>query len=86
MVNNDAKKIIKSLKDDERYLTSVSVLRNETIETTVTSYNFLSLDMPIARRMVSEEIYNLHMNKSSSEGVDATSVPITELKVRGMLE
>jgi len=83
MAKNEAIDIVKKLKPEDRYVVTVSVLRDGNINNTVTVNNFLTLDIPIIRNKISEELYNSYL---AAQTVEDSSVPVTELKLKSALE
>lgn len=87
MKKNNAVEIVKSLKaEEDRYLVTVSVLREGRIYNTVTSNNFLTLDLPLVRNKVSEEIHKIWEAQNSANTGKDTAIAATEEKLKNMLE
>ncbi len=82
-----AQDVIKNLKPQDRYVITVSVMKDETINHIVTVNNFLTLDLPIVRNKISEEIYTFFKKSAAKDGgKEASSIPVTERSVKSMLE
>ena len=86
MKNNNAIEITKKLKPEDRYLVTVSVLQEGRIYNTVTSNNFLTLDLPIVRNKISEEIHKIWEAQNSAKTGEVNAVAVTEEKLKNMLE
>jgi hypothetical protein len=87
MKKDKAIEIIKKLKPSDKYVITVSVMKDETISHTVTVNNFLTLDLPIVRNKISEEIYSFFKRSAAKDGgQEASSIPVTERSVKSMLE
>tara|TARA_Y100000385_G_C13009447_1_gene600986 strand:- start:632 stop:892 length:261 start_codon:yes stop_codon:yes gene_type:complete len=86
MKKTNAVDIVKKLNSGDRYVVTVSVLREGRIHNTVTSNNFLTLDLPAVRSKVSEEIHNLWQIANSAESGEDSAIAVTEEKLKNMLE
>ncbi len=87
MSEPQAQDVIKNLKPQDRYVITVSVMKDETINHIVTVNNFLTLDLPIVRNKISEEIYTFFKKSTAKDGgKEASSIPVTERSVKSMLE
>ena len=85
---HDAKKIASELKSSDRWLVTVSKLNNETekIETVTTSNNFLTNDLPLIRKHLSEQIYQLWAAKDAAEDGLTKEVNALEAKIQGKIQ
>lgn len=86
MKKTNAVDIVKKLNSGDRYVVTVSVLREGRIHNTVTSNNFLTLDLPAVRSKVSEEIHKLWQIANSAESGEDSAIAVTEEKLKSMLE
>ena len=87
MPDKKAQDVIRCLKPEDRYVITVSFLKDNEIQHTVTVNNFLTLDLPIVRNKISEEIYGFYQRLSAKDGgKEASSIPVTERSVKSMLE
>lgn len=86
MKKTNAVDIVKKLDSGDRYVVTVSVLRKGRIHNTVTSNNFLTLDLPAVRSKVSEEIHKLWQIANSAESGEDSAIAVTEEKLKSMLE
>ena len=87
MSEPQAEEVVKNLKPEDSYVITVSVMKDETISHTVTVNNFLTLDLPIVRNKISEEIYSFFKRSAAKDGgQEASSIPVTERSVKSMLE
>lgn len=87
MKKDKAISIIKELKQEDKYVVTVSVLREDNrIYNTVSVNNFTTLDLPIVRNKLSEEIHKFYQAGLAEEGTEGATVPVTENKLKSMLE
>lgn len=84
----NAKQLASELKDCDRWLVTVSRLNpdNEKVETVVTSHNFLTNDLPLVRKHLSEQLFELWAAKEAKEDGMTKEVNAVESKIQGMIE
>jgi hypothetical protein len=87
MKKDKAIEIIKKLKPSDKYVVTVSVLKEDKrIYNDVSVNNFLTMDLPVIRNKLSEEMNNFYQSAITAETAEAISVPVTESNLKSMLE
>lgn len=82
------KQIIENLKPSQKYIITISVLNEETlnVDTNVESHNFLTGDLPIARNTISKLLYEMHQKQITVKDDSVIEQEKSENKIKSILE
>lgn len=81
-------KILDKLNPSSKYIITVSVLNEKTlnIDTNVECYNFLTDDLPIARNQISKMLFDIHQKEITVKDNSVIDQEKSENKIKSILE